>query len=166
MAIGPNHSNNKWSGARRFAFVLPIIVCLGTVLAFQNCTQSGFDPGSTGSQVDSNSTDPEEIDNSGSGSNTHEAGKIYGACTMQLDSSLEVLHNGLIDKNGSRVGSYAMGGSQSWPVTKCPSSGNPNSVECDSGFKPVMRSMSQMSCASNSSQICKTYWITFNCVKL
>lgn len=153
-------------------YSVPVGVAVA-LLFFQNCTQSGFSTNSYSSQtLGSTSTDTGSssisdgtttTDTSGS---TYVTGQLYGACTMQLDNSLNVVHNSSVDKNGNKVASADIGGFQSYPIANCPSSGNPNSVTCADGFKPVQKTISQMSCASSAQEVCKTYWITFNCVKL
>lgn len=151
---------------KHLALFIPTIGLLCTVLFFQNCSNATFS--TLGSDLASTSGN----NSSGNGSGIvdysgYEQGKIYGSCTMQLDGNMQVAHNGLIDSRGNRVASYSMGGNQSWPITTCPNSGNPNTgVQCASGFKPVMRNLVQMNCATTKAGFCKTYWITFNCVKI
>jgi hypothetical protein len=163
--------------SKRLFLVFPAIG-IATVLFFQNCSNTSFS--TLGSDLASMNSGGNNSSGGGTGTGTgtgpdtgvvpdtggYEQGKIYGSCTMQLDGNMQVAHNGLIDSSGNRVASYDMGGSQSWPISLCPNSGNPNNVQCASGFKPVMRNMVQMNCATTKAGFCKTYWITFNCVKL
>ena len=95
-------------------------------------------------------------------------GEIAGNCSMQLNQSFQVTHNGAIDSSGAKLSNVSEGdGGATWPVSYCPNKGSNNLVECAAGWKPIVRSVVQMDCRASSTQpMCWTYWVVNACAKL
>lgn len=185
-----NHIVFKTINTFIMAFSLTLVI-----VGFQNCNDKvsfrSVENGSTGQSNTSSSSSNGESESSTSGSSSsrgiasgessvaggssataasYKVGSNYGACTMQLEDDLTIAHNGLIDKNGTRIPTVPEGvGGATWPITNCPYSGNYKSasIDCATGFKPVLMEYSQMDCRTGlGAPACSTYWATYSCARL
>lgn len=179
-------NQSLFSRKKSFAFA-SILSAAMIVIFFQNCsdkfafkanpdnnvikTSSGSSAvslgGDSGNMIESSSV----VEQSVSGNTAeHQIGQRYGSCTMQVDGSFQIVHNGAIDSNGNKLANVPDGvGGATWPVTVCPNRGDftKTYVLCADGFKPVVQEFTQMDCRSNSAAAkCSTYWATYNCIKV
>ncbi|HRK08049.1 MAG TPA: hypothetical protein PLZ57_09800 [Pseudobdellovibrionaceae bacterium] len=97
-----------------------------------------------------------------SSSVTYPQGVQAGNCTMQLNASFQIVHNGAIDSSGAPLSGVPIGwGGATWPVISCPNSGTNTQITCDTGWKPTTQHLVQMWTGS-----AYTYWAIQNCTKL
>lgn len=161
-----------FSKTKSYKFWILILMATAAV-AFQNCSgKVNFSTegtnGNAPPDLQSLTLGSENSVNKASLSN-HLEGQIYGHCSLQLDGNFNILHNGELNSSGTKLANVPAGvGGATWPVTLCPHSGSGGGVpvKCADGFKAVANELVQMDCSvSESADMCKTYWITYNCIK-